>query len=82
MKPKIKKKVAVRTMQAVVIIASVILTKVAINYTYTLRGYDAVGGEYFVPILGLFVVWIIEELYQYSERRRKQKHAKHRCKNK
>ena len=82
MKPETKRKLKIRILQTVVIVASVVLTKVAINYAYLERGYDAVGGEYFIPLLGLIVVWIIEEIYKYSERRRKQKHGKRRRKNK
>ena len=82
MKPETKIKLKVRVAQAGVIIATGILTKVAIHYAFIERGYKAIGGEYLIPIIGLLVVVIIEDAYKKSEKRRKQKRGKSKSKNK
>lgn len=70
-----KKKFIVRIIEVVVILATIILTVLAINYATKLRGYRAIGGEYLIPILGLLLVLIIEEVYKESEKN-KPKHKK------
>ena len=66
-----KKKFIVRVIEILVIIATIILTPIAIKYATTTRGYDAVGGEYLIPILDLCIILIIETIYEESEERRK-----------
>lgn len=72
-----RKKFAVRTIEVLIIIATIILTILAINYANKVRGYEAYGGEYLIPVAGLLIVLIIEDIYQESEKKRKKaKHGK------
>lgn len=72
-----KKKFAVRTIEVFIIIATIICTILAINYANKVRGYEAYGGEYLIPLIGLLIVSIIEDAYQESEKKRKKaKHGK------
>ena len=67
----------VRTIEIVILIGSIILTPIAIIYANKARGYHALGGEYLIPIVGLLIVIIIEEIYKESEERRPRiKHEK------
>ena len=66
-----KKKLIVRIIELLVIIATIILTIISINYATKLRGHKAYGGEYCIPILGCISIMIIEELYQESENKKK-----------
>lgn len=68
-----KAKFICRILDVVVIISSIILTPMAINYAKSMRGYEAVGGEYLIPILGLLIVMITETIYEEIENRRKNK---------
>lgn len=63
-----KKKFIVRIIELLVIIATIILTVIAIKYANQIRGHKAYGREYLVPIFGLFIVTIIEDAYQESEK--------------
>lgn len=67
-----KKKFVVRIVEILVIIATIIVTSVAIKYATAVKGYDAVGGEYLLPIFALVIILIIETIYEESEERRKQ----------
>ena len=67
-----KKKLIVRILELLVIIATIILTPMAIKYATAVRGYEAVGGEYLLPIFALVIILIIETIYEESEERRKQ----------
>lgn len=72
-----KKKFAIRIIEILIIIATIIFTILAINYANKVRGYEAYGGEYLIPIIGLLIVSIIEDAYQESEKKRKKaKHGK------
>lgn len=72
-----KKKFLVRILEILVIIGTIILTILSINYANKLRGHQAYGGEYLVPVLGLIVIIIIETLYEESEnKKRSRKHGK------
>lgn len=62
-----KKKLIVRILELLVIIATIILTPMAIKYATEVRGYDAVGGEYLIPLLALLIIMIIESIYEASE---------------
>ena len=68
-----KKKLIIRIIELLIIIATIILTPMAIKYATAVRGYDAVGGEYLVPVLGLMVILIIETIYEESENKKRSK---------
>ena len=65
-----KKKFMVRVLEILVIIATIVLTILSINYATKIRGYKAYGGEYLIPILGLIVLFILEEIHESSEERK------------
>jgi len=64
-----KKKFVTRIIDLVVIIATIVLTPMAINYANAWRGYRGFGGEYLLPILGLLVILVIETILEESNRR-------------
>lgn len=64
-----RKKFITRILEILVIIGTIILTPLAINYANQLRGYEAFGGEYLIPMLGLVIILIIETIYEESEKR-------------
>lgn len=66
-----RKKFIVRISEIIVIIATIILTPIAIKYATAVRGYEAVGGEYLIPIVGLVIILIIETIYEESEEKKK-----------
>lgn len=68
-----KKKFIVRTIEMLIILATLILTPIAIIYASRLRGYAAIGGEYFIPLLSSIILLLIESIYEESEERRKNK---------
>lgn len=68
-----KKKFLIRILELLVIIVTIILTILSINYTNKLRGHQAFGGEYLVPVLGLIVILIIETIYEESENKKRSK---------
>ena len=68
-----KKKFLVRILEILVIIGTIILTILSINYANKLRGHQAFGGEYLVPVLGLIVILIIETIYEESENKKRSK---------
>lgn len=59
-----KKKLVVRTIEIIGILATIILTPIAINYANELRGHKSYGSEYLIPILGLIIIMIIETIYE------------------
>ena len=65
-----KKKFIVRVIEILVIIATIILTPIAIKYATAVRGYEAVGGEYLLPIFALVIILIIETIYEESENKK------------
>lgn len=71
MKVSNKKKFIVRVIETIVIISTIIFTILAIKYATTVRGYEAVGGEYFIPILGLAIILVLETILEESEVRKK-----------
>lgn len=73
-----KKKLIVRILELLVIIATIILTPIAIKYATMTRGYDAVGGEYLLPILALIIILIIETIYEESEDKKNERNSKKR----
>lgn len=62
-----KKKFIVRVIEILVIIVTIIVTPIAIKYATAVRGYEAVGGEYLLPIFALVIILIIETIYEESE---------------
>lgn len=66
-----KKKFAVRTIEVLIVITTIILTILAINYANKIRGYKAYGGEYLIPLIGLLIVLTIDEIYKESEKKGK-----------
>lgn len=63
-----KKKFKARILELIVIVVTIILTIVAINTANKIRGHQAYGGEYLVPVFGLLIVTIIEDTYQSSKK--------------
>lgn len=77
MKINIKKFIA-RISELIVIVGSIILTPMAIEYANNWRGYKAFGGEYLIPVLGLLIAMVIESIYEESEKnKKKNKGGKH-----
>lgn len=66
-----KKKLIVRIIELIIIIATIILTPMAIEYATAQRGYDAMGGEYLLPIIAWVIILVIETIYEESEEKRK-----------
>lgn len=66
-----KKKFIVRVIEILVIIVTIIVTPIAIKYATAVRGYEAVGGEYLLPIFALVIILIIETIYEASEESKK-----------
>ena len=68
-----KKKFIVRTIELLVIIATIILTIKAIGYATLIRGYKGYGGEYLIPIIGLVSILVLEAILEESEENKNQK---------
>ena len=66
-----KKKFLVRILEIAVIIGTIILTILAINYANKIRGHIAYGGEYLIPIGGLLIILVIETIYEESESKKR-----------
>lgn len=74
-----KKKLIIRIIELLLIIATIILTIIAINYANKIRNYQAFGGEYLIPIVGLIIILIIEtvcEDYEETEKIKSQENKK------
>lgn len=69
MKIKNRKKFVARISEVIILLVTIALTPMAINYATALRGHTAYGGEYLVPFLGLLVIMIIETIFEESNRR-------------
>ena len=69
MKIKNRKKFVARISELIILLVTIALTPMAINYATALRGHTAYGGEYLVPFLGLLVIMIIETIFEESDRR-------------
>ena len=65
-----KKKFIVRILEILIIIATSVLTILAINYETKIRGYIAYGGEYLIPVFGLLLILVIETIYEESEEKK------------
>ena len=66
-----KKKFLVRILEIAIIIGTIILTILAINYANKIRGHIAYGGEYLIPIGGLLIILVIETIYEESESKKR-----------
>ena len=53
-----KKKFIVRILEILIIIATIILTILSIKYATKIRGHQAFGGEYLVPVFGLIIILV------------------------
>lgn len=71
-----KKKLIVRILELIVILGTIILTPMAIKYATTIRGYKAIGGKYFIPLLGLLLIMIIETAYEEIKQKEKKNRRK------
>ena len=45
-----KRKFIARIIELLIIIATIILTALSINYANRIRGHQSIGGEYLVPL--------------------------------
>ena len=68
-KIKNKKKFIVRILEILIIVATIILTLLAINYATEVRGYSSIGGEYLIPIGGSFIILVIETIYEEKKKK-------------
>ncbi len=73
MKIKNKAKFITRILELIVIIATIIITPMAIKYATALREHTAYGGEYLIPILGLLVIFILETIYEENQKNNRRK---------
>lgn len=76
-----KKKLIVRILELLVIIATIIFTILAIKYATAVRGYEAVGGEYLLPLISFFIIMLIESIYEATEKIKKYKKVQQGGKN-
>lgn len=61
------KKFITRIIELIVVIGSIAITPVAINYANEIRGHVAYGGEYLIPLIGLLIVMGIETMLDIQE---------------
>ncbi len=57
-----KRKFKARITEILIILVTIILTIVSINYAEQLRGYKGYGGECLIPVFGLLILIIIEDI--------------------
>lgn len=65
-----KKKIKIfiaRLLEITTIILTIVLTIKSIKYATEIRGYNAVGGEYLIPIFGLMILYVIESVIERLE---------------
>ena len=65
-----KKKFIVRILEILIIIATIILNILSIKYATKIRGHQAFGGEYLVPVLGLIIILVLESILEESEEKK------------
>ncbi len=75
-----KRKFAIRVIEILVILITIVLTIKAIKYANQIRGYKAFGGEYLIPVLGWILVIIIDAIYENYLRKQNRKNIKNRRK--
>ena len=71
-----RKKFIVRIIEIAIVIATIILTIVSINYANKIRGHIAYGGEYLIPVFGLLLILVIKTIYEESEEKKKNEDRK------
>lgn len=64
-----KKKFIVRILELIVLLATIILTPIAINYATALRGHEAYGGERLIPLIALIIIMTLEEAINEPKRK-------------
>lgn len=67
-----KAKLIIRMLELLTIIGTIILMPIAIKYATATRGYEAVGGEYLLPIIALVIVLILETILEEIEGHKKE----------
>lgn len=68
-----KKKFIFRIIEAVITVATTIVTLISIDYATKIRGYVAIGGEYLIPIFGLLIILCLEEYLGNEEKKNENK---------
>lgn len=66
----------IRILEFFIVLVSIRITPIAINYANQIRGYKAYGGEYLIPLFGLLIVFVIETLIDI---RNELKYEKEKC---
>lgn len=56
-----------RILEILIIIATIKITPMLINYTNEIRHYKAIGGEYLTPLFGILIVIAIETIIDVKE---------------
>lgn len=56
-----------------IMLTSIIITPYAIKYATSIRGYNAYGGEYLIPILGWIIATVFYEICKEINHRKKLK---------
>lgn len=59
-----RRKFKTKIYEFIAILITLILTIISIISANSIRGYKAIGGEYFIPIFGILVILIIEDIYE------------------
>lgn len=67
-----KVKLLVRIIEILIIVASIRLTPIAIKYANAARGYEAVGGEYLIPMFAFLIIILIETIIEMVEEIKKE----------
>lgn len=62
-----RKKFVARISELIILLVTIIITPMVINYANTFRTHKAFGGEYLVLVLGLLAVLVIETIYEESK---------------
>ena len=74
-------KIKTRIMEFITIILTIAITILGIKYAYLERGYLAQGGEYLIPIFGLLVLILLEDIKELKIEEIKNKIKKGKNKN-
>lgn len=68
-----KKKFVIRIVEVIIILATIIITALAIKYANEMRGYRGFGGEFLIPIISLMIILILEEYLESEEKNNENK---------
>ncbi len=66
-----KGKFIARILEIIILIATIIVTPLAVKYATAVRGYKGFGGEYLIPIISLLAIIVIEDIYQEIRKKKK-----------